>query len=100
MIGASPADSSLIYDQPTLAALRAMNFEVGTLGNHEFDKGLPQLATIMKGIDSVSNDTSAAAQFYKDYSATYLSANWQLVVANLTNKSDGKIQMAIIPIPL
>lgn len=91
MISASPAESSLIYDQPTIAALHAMNFEVGTLGNHEFDKGLPQLATIMNGLDPVNNDTSTAAQFYKAYSQQDLSANWQVVIANLVNKSDGQI---------
>ncbi|MFC4652556.1 5'-nucleotidase C-terminal domain-containing protein [Lactococcus nasutitermitis] len=91
MISASPAESALIYDQPTLAALHAMNIQVGTLGNHEFDKGLSQLKTILSGKDPVPNDTSAASQFYKEFSQEQLSAGYQEVVANLVDKSDGKI---------
>ncbi|GBG97154.1 5'-nucleotidase C-terminal domain-containing protein [Lactococcus termiticola] len=95
MISASPAQSALIYDQPTIAALHAMKIQVGTLGNHEFDKGLPQLNTIMQGKNPVSNPTSnldkLAAGFYNQFSSDQLSGGYQIVVANLTNKSDGKI---------
>ena len=95
MISASPAESSLIYDQPTLAALHAMHIQVGTLGNHEFDKGLAQLNTIMSGKDPIAHPTSEmdkdAAQFYKEYTPEQLSGGYQIVVANLVNKSDGKI---------
>lgn len=42
MIGASPANSGLLQDMPTIIALNRMGFEIGTLGNHEFDEGLAE----------------------------------------------------------
>jgi 5'-nucleotidase len=39
MVGASPLISSHFKDEPTIAVTNLMGFDVGTLGNHEFDEG-------------------------------------------------------------
>jgi 5'-nucleotidase len=39
MVGASPLISSHFKDEPTIEATNRMRFDVGTLGNHEFDEG-------------------------------------------------------------
>ena len=39
MIGASPPESGLLQDEPTIRVLNEIGFDVGTLGNHEFDEG-------------------------------------------------------------
>jgi 5'-nucleotidase len=39
MVGASPLISSHFHDEPTIEATNKMGFDVGTLGNHEFDEG-------------------------------------------------------------
>jgi 5'-nucleotidase len=39
MVGASPLISSHFHDEPTIEATNRMEFDVGTLGNHEFDEG-------------------------------------------------------------
>jgi 5'-nucleotidase len=39
MVGASPLVSSHFHDEPTIEATNRMGFDVGTLGNHEFDEG-------------------------------------------------------------
>lgn len=39
MVGASPLISSHFKDEPTIEATNEMGFDVGTLGNHEFDEG-------------------------------------------------------------
>ena len=39
MVGASPLISSHFKDEPTIEATNLMGFDVGTLGNHEFDEG-------------------------------------------------------------
>src|SRR5215217_2495939 len=39
MVGASPLISSHFEDEPTIEAINRMGFDVGTLGNHEFDEG-------------------------------------------------------------
>src|SRR5262245_10254487 len=38
MIGATPLISSWFHDEPTMEAGNEMGFDVGTLGNHEFDE--------------------------------------------------------------
>jgi 5'-nucleotidase len=42
MVGASPLISSHFKDEPTIEATNQMGFDVGTLGNHEFDEGGPE----------------------------------------------------------
>ncbi len=39
MVGASPLVSSHFHDEPTVRAMNLMDFDVGTVGNHEFDEG-------------------------------------------------------------
>lgn len=48
-VGASPAMSSLLQDEPTLKALKAMGITIGTLGNHEFDEGLDEFNRALTG---------------------------------------------------
>src|ERR671914_1647809 len=43
MVGASPMISSWFHDEPTMEAANAIGFDVGTLGNHEFDEGGEEL---------------------------------------------------------
>jgi 2',3'-cyclic-nucleotide 2'-phosphodiesterase (5'-nucleotidase family)/predicted AlkP superfamily phosphohydrolase/phosphomutase len=43
MVGASPPESGLLYDKPTLDALDKMHVTAGTLGNHEFDHGVTNM---------------------------------------------------------
>ncbi len=39
MVGATPLISSWFHDEPTIEAANEIGFDVGTLGNHEFDEG-------------------------------------------------------------
>lgn len=43
LVGASPFVSSLFHDEPAIEALNAMHLAVSSVGNHEFDKGIPAL---------------------------------------------------------
>ncbi len=49
MVGASPANSGLLQDEPTVKVFNHMNVEYGTVGNHEFDEGLPEYNRIVQG---------------------------------------------------
>ncbi len=49
MVGASPPASALLRDKPTLDALNLMGIDVGTLGNHEFDRGVPEMLRQVNG---------------------------------------------------
>jgi 2',3'-cyclic-nucleotide 2'-phosphodiesterase (5'-nucleotidase family)/predicted AlkP superfamily phosphohydrolase/phosphomutase len=49
MIGASPPESGLLQDEPTIRLLNQIGFDVGTPGNHEFDEGLEELLRLLDG---------------------------------------------------
>ncbi len=49
MIGASPLISSHFHDEPTIEATNLMGFDVGAVGNHEFDEGGDELMRVLKG---------------------------------------------------
>ncbi|WNS46542.1 bifunctional 2',3'-cyclic-nucleotide 2'-phosphodiesterase/3'-nucleotidase [Paenibacillus sp. MMS20-IR301] len=56
-VGASAPVSSMERDKPTLEWLNMMKFDVGTLGNHEFDQGVEALkAQIFGGVDPVNKN--------------------------------------------
>jgi 5'-nucleotidase len=49
MVGASPLVSSYFHDEPALEATNRMGFDVGTVGNHEFDEGGAELLRLLRG---------------------------------------------------
>lgn len=49
MVGASPLVSSHFHDEPTIKALNLLRFDVGTLGNHEFDEGRGEVRRLLDG---------------------------------------------------
>ncbi len=49
MIGATPLTSALFLDEPTIEAVNAMGIDFNAVGNHEFDKGTPELLRMQRG---------------------------------------------------
>jgi 5'-nucleotidase len=49
MVGASPFISSYFHDEPTIRAMNMMRFDVGTVGNHEFDEGGAEMLRLIRG---------------------------------------------------
>lgn len=64
-VGASAPISSLDRDEPTIEWMNMMGFDVGSLGNHEFDQGIAALkAQIFGGLDPKEGKvTHAGAKF-------------------------------------
>jgi 2',3'-cyclic-nucleotide 2'-phosphodiesterase (5'-nucleotidase family)/predicted AlkP superfamily phosphohydrolase/phosphomutase len=79
MVGASPPASGLLRDKPTLDALNAMGVDVGTLGNHEFDRGVTELLRQVQG-----------GQSTVDPSITFNKLNFPVVDANVISDATGK----------
>lgn len=77
MIGASPPVSALLRDEPTIEFLNTLGFDIGTIGNHEFDRGSDELLRLLKG-----SRPSAS----KDYSGSHFP--W--IAANVINQKSGK----------
>ncbi|MGT2935955.1 surface-anchored 5'-nucleotidase [Streptococcus castoreus] len=87
MVGASPANSGLLQDEPTVKTFNKMGFEYGTLGNHEFDEGLAEFNRIMTGkapaADSTINDIT------KNYE--HEASKQTIVISNVVDKQTGEI---------
>jgi 5'-nucleotidase len=49
MVGATPLLSSWFHDEPSIETANEIGFDVGTLGNHEFDKGGEELLRLLHG---------------------------------------------------
>jgi 5'-nucleotidase len=49
MVGATPLVSSWFHDEPTIEAANEIGFDVGTVGNHEFDEGGDELMRLLHG---------------------------------------------------
>jgi 5'-nucleotidase len=49
LVGASPLLSGLFHDEPVIEAMSQMGLAASAVGNHEFDKGVPELLRLQKG---------------------------------------------------
>ncbi len=49
LIGGSPFVSGLFHDEPSIETLNAMGLDVSSVGNHEFDEGVPELLRMQYG---------------------------------------------------
>ena len=49
LIGGSPALSGLFHDEPSVESLNAMQLDVSSVGNHEFDRGVTELIRMQDG---------------------------------------------------
>lgn len=76
-VGASAPVSALLQDEPTIDFLNRLGFDVGTLGNHEFDRGAEEALRLIHG---GKNPVSG-----KDFTG----ASFPYVAANVLGK-DGK----------
>ncbi|MFL6559142.1 MAG: metallophosphoesterase, partial [Bacillus sp. (in: firmicutes)] len=77
MVGASPPISALLQDEPTIDILNNLGFDIGTVGNHEFDEGLTELLRLINGGAHPKTGNFAGSKF-----------PW--VVANVVNEQTGK----------
>ncbi len=48
-VGASPPVSALFQDQPAIEFMNQAGFDLGTVGNHEFDEGIGELRRLING---------------------------------------------------
>ncbi|ALS00867.1 bifunctional metallophosphatase/5'-nucleotidase [Enterococcus silesiacus] len=85
MVGASPASSGLLQDEPTIKVLNQMDFSVGTLGNHEFDEGLQEFNRIMIGGKPLNDPYGILTAYPREASKT------QIVIGNVVKKGTEEI---------
>lgn len=85
MVGASPASSGLLQDEPTIKVLNQMDFSIGTLGNHEFDEGLQEFNRIMLGENPQNDPYGILTAYPREASKT------QIVIGNVVKKGTEEI---------
>jgi 5'-nucleotidase len=60
LISASPFESSIFKDEPTIEILNAMGLDVSSVGNHELDRGTDELRRISAATDGTYTDDVVA----------------------------------------
>lgn len=88
LIGGSTFTSGLFRDEPAVETLNQMGLDVASVGNHEFDEGVPELLRMQNGgchpVDGC---------FLKDANGAdirYPGAKFQWLAANVVRESTGK----------
>ncbi|WP_134702367.1 5'-nucleotidase C-terminal domain-containing protein [Ammoniphilus sp. YIM 78166] len=79
MVGGSSPVSKLLQEEPTVQIMNAMGFDVGTVGNHEFDAGVEEMLRLIHGGD------------HPNGTENYQGMNFPLVAANVEYKDTGKL---------
>jgi 5'-nucleotidase len=74
MVGASPLVSAAFHDEPAIELISSLGLQISSVGNHEFDEGVPELRRLQNGgchpVDGCADgDGFAGADF------SYLAAN-------------------------
>ncbi|TXK83607.1 5'-nucleotidase C-terminal domain-containing protein [Paenibacillus sp. N3.4] len=77
-VGGSPLVSSMNKEEPTVMLMNSMGFDVGTVGNHEFDKGTTEMLRLINGGD-------ASSKAIPDY----MGMGFPLIAANVVDKTTG-----------
>lgn len=91
IVGASPANSALLQDESTMHALSAMRIAIGTLGNHEFDEGLPEFLRIVNG-EVPTKEYNEAEMAYP-----HTPSGISIITANVVDKKTGKVPFGLQP---
>jgi 5'-nucleotidase len=82
LIGGSPAFSGLFHDEPSVESLNAMELDVSSVGNHEFDEGVTELLRMQEGGCHPVDGCYFPAQ-------PYPGADFQWLAANVVNETTG-----------
>ncbi len=87
MIGASPLESSLFRDEPTIEVMNQLGLDIAAVGNHEFDRGFAELQRLQRG-GCASSGISERSQSCRGPDQAYAGARFSLLGANVIG-SDG-----------
>ncbi len=80
LIGGSPFFSGLFHDEPSVESLNAMQLDVSSVGNHEFDEGVTELLRMQ---DGGCHPTDGC--YFPD--EPYAGADFQWLSANVVDES-------------
>jgi 5'-nucleotidase len=95
LISASPFESSVYRDEPTIEVLNAMGLDASSVGNHEFDRGTEELRRISAATDGTYTDDVTACQgvtvgvdgCFGDAGHEFEGADFPYLAANVLDKT-------------
>ncbi|NRK74394.1 2,' 3'-cyclic nucleotide 2'-phosphodiesterase, partial [Salmonella enterica subsp. enterica serovar Typhi] len=79
MIGGSSPVSALLQDEPTVEIMESLGFDVGVVGNHEFDEGVDEMLRMINGGDHPKGTSE------------YDGMNFPVLAANVEYKESGEL---------
>ena len=88
LIGGSPAFSGLFHDEPSVESLNAMQLDVSSVGNHEFDEGVTELLRMQHG----GCHPVDGCYFPEE---PYPGADFQWLAANVVNETTGETPLLV-----
>ena len=93
MVGATPLISSWFHDEPTIEAANEIGFDVGTVGNHEFDEGGDELMRLLQGGRRTGPEAlkpDVTGQLVNTSSPEFAGADFPYIAANTVDR-DGQL---------
>ena len=98
LISASPFESSVFKDEPTIEVLDAMGLDASSVGNHEFDRGTEELRRISAATDGTYSDDVTACQgivpgetgCFGEGEHAFDGADFPYLAANVVSKTTGE----------
>ncbi|WP_173060356.1 bifunctional 2',3'-cyclic-nucleotide 2'-phosphodiesterase/3'-nucleotidase [Neobacillus endophyticus] len=84
LVGASPPVSALLQDEPTIRFMNELGFDVGTVGNHEFDEGVAEMKRLIFG------GSNPKTEKYEAKYGKFTGSTMDYVVANVIDEKTGK----------
>ncbi|WP_102264413.1 bifunctional 2',3'-cyclic-nucleotide 2'-phosphodiesterase/3'-nucleotidase [Mesobacillus jeotgali] len=81
-VGASSPVSALLQDEPTIKILNELGFDVGTVGNHEFDEGVAEMNRLIDG-----GSHPKTVEKYGEFGG----ADFPYVAANIVDKTSKEL---------
>ena len=94
MVGASPLVSSWFHDEPAIEAANLMGFDVGTVGNHEFDEGGDELLRLIRGggrAGPAALKPDSTGKLVNTSSPEFRGAAFPYIAANTTDSGSGRL---------
>jgi 5'-nucleotidase len=94
MVGATPLISSWFHDEPTIEVANEIGFDVGTVGNHEFDEGGNELLRLVRGgrrsgPEALKRDEHG--QLVNTSGRDYAGARFPCLAANTFDRERGRL---------
>lgn len=93
MVGVSPLISSWFHDEPSIEAANEIGFDVGTVGNHEFDEGGDELMRLLRGGQRTGPEAlkpDVTGQLVNTSSPDFTGARFPYIAANTVDR-DGEL---------